>query len=86
MGWMPRTSTADRSSTSAAPRETAADPVTASAKPASAGPTSIEAVAMPPAATLAAVGSEGVRESEGRMAAWMGRVSVMDEAATAAPR
>ena len=41
---------------------------------------------MPPAATFAAVSSDGVRESEGRMAAWMGRVRVMDEAAAAAPR
>ncbi len=54
--------------------------------PASAGPTSIEAVAMPPAATFAAVSSDGVREIEGRMAAWMGRVRVIDEAAAAAPR
>ena len=86
MGWMPRTSTADTSSTAAAPRKTVAEPVNASARPASAGPTSIEAVAMPPAATLAAVSSDGVREIEGRMAAWIGRVRVMEEAATAAPR
>ena len=62
----------------AAPRNTVADPVKASPMPASAGPTSIEAVAMPPAATFAAVSSDGVREIDGRMAAWIGRVRVID--------
>ena len=86
MGWMPRTSTADTSSTAAAPKNTVAEPVKASATPASAGPTSIEAVAMPPAATLAAVSSDGVREIEGRMAAWIGRVRVMRRGRGGAPR
>ena len=52
--------------------------------PATAGPTRIAVVSMLPAATLAAVSSAGVRDSDGRMAAWTGRVSVIVELATAA--
>ena len=80
----PATRIAPARDTAAAPAKTGPGPSPCSTTPATAGPTRIAVVSIVPAATLAAVSSAGVRDSDGRMAACTGRVSVIAVLAAAA--